>query len=324
MNQQFRSSISPIDGEYVVIQRNSTAGAGTSRRILLNLVSKLRKQPFRVRMFSDRDRLDAFVASDRVRSRIRCLVAAGGDGTVADLVNRHSEHPIAVLPMGTENLLARHLNIPRDDSVVAEIIQQGHVQTFDTAQAGNRQYLLMASAGIDADVVHRLHATRSGNIRHWTYIRPILQTFASYRFPEISVTDSETDQTTSGSHVIVGNFKEYGFNLKLTPNADPTDGWLDVCVFQGRSVTQSVIHAIKSLFRPQNGPLVARFRSRHVSLSAFDEQHADAADIPLEADGDPAGHLPVDIRINKAAMRLLVRRPELQAADSCSTEQPGC
>ena len=109
----------------MVIRRNPTAGAGTSRRILLNLVRELQKQPFHVRMFSDRDQLNAFVTSDRVSSRIRCLVAAGGDGTVANLVNRHPEHPIAVLPLGTENLVARHLEIPRDGSVVADIIQAG-------------------------------------------------------------------------------------------------------------------------------------------------------------------------------------------------------
>ena len=233
--------MSQIDREFVVIQRNPTAGAGTSRRILLDLVKELRKQIFGVRMFSDRDRLDAFVTSEQIGSRIRCLVAAGGSGTVADLVNRHPKHPIAVLTMGTENLIARHLNIPRYGSVVADTIQKGHVQPFDTTQAENRQYLLMASAGIDADVVHRLHATRSGNIRHWTYIRPILQAFASYYFPEITVTDVQTEKTVTGSYVIVSKFKECGFNLKLTPNADAIDGWLDARVFQGTSVTRSSV-----------------------------------------------------------------------------------
>lgn len=306
----------------MVIQRNPTAGAGTNRRILLDLVKELRKQAFRVRMFSDRDQLDEFVTGDRISSQIRCLVAAGGDGTVADLANRHPKHPIAVLPMGTENLIARHLNMPRDGSVVADTIRQGHVQPFDTAQAGNRQYLLMASAGIDADIVHRLQTTRSGNIRHWTYIRPILKTLASYHFPEITVTDEQTEKTVTGTHVIVSNFKQYGLNLKLNPKADANDGWLDVCVFQGRSVTQSVIHAIKCFFRPQHGPLVVRFRSRHVSLSASGKHHSEATGIPLQTDGDPAGYLPVAIRINEATMRLLVHHPEQQATESCSTEQP--
>ncbi len=224
--------------------------------------------------------------------------------------------------MGTENLIARHLKIPRDGSGVADTIQQGHVQPFDTAQAGNRQHLLMASAGIDADIVHRLQATRSGNIRHWTYIRPILQTLASYHFPEITITDEQTEKTVTGSHVIVSNFKQYGFSLKLTPDADAIDGWMDVYVFQGRSVTQSVIHAIKCLFRPQNVPLVVRFRSRHVSLSASGKHHSEATGIPLQTDGDPAGHFPVAIRINEATMRLLVHRPEQQATDCCSTERP--
>ena len=82
----------------------------------------------------------------------------------------------------------------------------------------------MASAGIDADIVHRLPGKRSGNIRHGTYIRPILQTLAGYHFPEITVTDVQTERTFKGSHVIVSNFRQYGFDLKLTPDADAIDG----------------------------------------------------------------------------------------------------
>ncbi len=259
-------------------------------------------------MFANRGRLDTFVGNPENRCRIRCLVAAGGDGTVSDLVNRHPDLPVAVLPMGTENLLARHLKMPRDGRVVAAAIQQANVRRFDTIQVGNRQFLLMASAGIDAEVVHRLHASRSGHIHHWTYVRPILQTFASYRFPEFSVTDMDTGTTTQGTHVIVSNFREYGFNLKFTPDADPTDGQLDVRVFQGRSLGSTIVHAVVSLFRAQYGRKVIRFRSRHVSLTAsFKEQTvSDSLGIPLEADGDEAGHLPVDIQVNPSAMRLIV------------------
>jgi len=79
--------MSQIDGKFVVIQRNPAAGAGTSRRILLELAKELRKQPFRVRMFSGRDQLDTFVTSNQTSSQIHCIVAAGGDGTIADLAN---------------------------------------------------------------------------------------------------------------------------------------------------------------------------------------------------------------------------------------------
>ena len=312
MNHQSTSSPSAVTGDLVVIQRNPTSGTGKSHRALLELVRALRFKRFSVRMFSNRGRLDEFIEGRHVNDRLRCIVAAGGDGTVSSLVNRHPNRAIALLPMGTENLIARHLKMPCNGSVVAEVIQNGRIKRFDTAKASNHRFLLMASAGIDAEVVRRLHATRSGHIRRWTYIRPILQTFASYRYPEITVTDVDTGKSVAGSHVIVSNFREYGFHLRLTPDADPTDGQLDICVFRRHSLSQTALHAVCSLFRAQSGPHVVRFRSQHISLSGSRALHSDGVrptEIPLQTDGDTAGELPIDIRIDAAAMQVLVHPP---------------
>ena len=308
MNQQ--AELPPVAGDLVIIQRNPTSGTGKSHRVLLKLIRELRNRQLSVRMFSNRDHLDDFINSNRAL-RIRCLVAAGGDGTVSSLVNRHPDRAIAVLPLGTENLVARHLSMPCNGAVVADVIKDGQVRRFDTAQAGNSCFLLMASAGIDAEVVRRLHIARSGNIRHWTYIRPILQAFASYRFPEIDATDLNTGKKVTGTHIIVSNLKEYGFNLKLNPAADPTDGQLDICVFRKRSLVQLAIHVMCSLFQAQSGPHIVRFRSRHILLSAsgdLNEASQCPAEVPLQTDGDTAGQLPTDIRINPSAMQLLVHR----------------
>ena len=310
MNQQPKTSPSSVAGDLVVIQRNRTSGAGKSHQALLELIRELRNRQLCVRMFSNRDQLDEFINSGHVNGRLRCIVAAGGDGTVASLFNRHPNRVIALLPMGTENLVARHLNMPCNGSVVADVIEAGHVERFDTAQAGENRFLLMASAGIDAEVVRCLHAIRSGHIRRWTYIRPILQTFASYRFPEITVMDADTRNTVTGSHIIVSNFGEYGFGLQLNPDADPTDGQLDICVFRKRSLMHTAIHAVRSLFRAQNDQHVVRFRSQHVSLSEtriLDAEGRRSPAIPLQTDGDIAGQLPINIQINAAAMQILVR-----------------
>lgn len=299
--------------ELVVIQRNPTSGSGRKQRVLLELIAALKSRHYGVRLFSSRSQLDRFMSDSRLERRVRCLVAAGGDGTVSSLFSRHPEHAIAVLPMGTENLVARHLQMPCDGRAVADVIRKGHIRRFDTAAAGNGRFLLMASAGIDAEIVRQLQAVRSGHIRHWTYLRPILRTVACYRLPRITVTDRDTGRTVTGSHVIVSNFREYGLNLKLNPDADPTDGQLDVCVFQGRSLARSAIHAARSVFHAQNGPLVVRFRSQHVTLSASGSgAHRTTDDpdsIPVQVDGDFAGQLPVDIRINASALQLLVRLP---------------
>jgi diacylglycerol kinase (ATP) len=295
-----------VSGDLVAIQRNPTSGSGRGRAALRELIRELKCRGYSVRLFSNRGRMDDFVQQVGEHRPIRCLVAAGGDGTVRDLFSRHPERPIAVLPMGTENLIARHLQIPRNGLVVADVVDRGQTKLFDTAENGDERFLIMASAGFDADIVRRLHAQRTGNIHHLSYIRPILETLAGYRYPAIRVENVDTGESVIGMYVIVGNFKEYGLNLKLTPAANPTDGQLNVCVFTGRSAARTVIHFLLSFFRIQRGDFVVRFQTQHVRLVPV-SQSLQSPLIPLQTDGDAAGTLPVDLQVLPGSMQLLVR-----------------
>ncbi len=293
-------------GDLVVIQRNPTSGSGKRRAALHELIRELRRREYHVRLFSDRRRLDDFVKQVGRERQLRCLVAAGGDGTVRDLLNRHPDCPIAVMPMGTENLVARHLEIPCSGSVVADVIDRGRSQFFDTVRIGDGRFLIMASAGFDADIVHRLHAGRTGNIHHWSYLRPILSTIGGYEFPQVRVENLDTGESVVGTYVIVGNFKEYGLNLKLTPEASPADGLLDICVLTSHLSIRTAMFFLRSFFRSQQGESVVRFQARHVRLECADRATADST-IPLQTDGDPAGFLPVDLQMLPGSMQLLVR-----------------
>jgi len=298
--------------DLVVIQRNPTSGAGRGQQALLQLIKLLQNTGLTVRMFSSRRALDMYVRPPDRADRLRCLVAAGGDGTVNDLMTRHPGRPIAVFPMGTENLVARHLKIRADANVVADVILNGHVTDFDTATVNGRPMILMASSGIDADIVHRLHTARRGHIRHWSYVVPIGQSLLRYSSPTIRVQDLDTGQTADGGFAIVSNFQEYGLNLKLAPNANPTDGQLDVCVFRSRSKIRTAWSLLTSLLWKPEGAQVIRFRSRHLRLSTGDKsdnvQNLHKTKVPLQVDGDPADFLPVDIRIVSGSLRLLVRQ----------------
>src|SRR5262245_5352321 len=148
----------------VVIQRNPRSGSGSRRRHLWDLVVRLRELGFETRIYGRRERVAAIANNPVRRAALRCIVAAGGDGTVADVVNRFPGVPLAVMPMGTENLLARYLGIPRSGRFVAEMIAGGSTRRFDVWQVGSRRFTLMAGAGFDADVAHRLEAARKGNI----------------------------------------------------------------------------------------------------------------------------------------------------------------
>src|SRR5262245_59352110 len=93
--------------KWVAIQRNPKSGSGLRRHRLLELVRELKSLGFRPRMFKNRLPMDAWLARPDIRENLACIVAAGGDGTVADVFNRHPGIRLAIMPLGTENLLAR-------------------------------------------------------------------------------------------------------------------------------------------------------------------------------------------------------------------------
>jgi diacylglycerol kinase family enzyme len=172
----------------VLIAANPRAGAGSPGGIVERLASVLRHYQFRVDVFTDLDAVTA--AADRAwrAGDLRALVAAGGDGTVAELVNRTAIGlPITVFPLGTANLLAGYLNIFRAFQPFARMLRRGATVRLDAGQANGRIFLLMVGCGFDAEVVERLHSNRGGHISMWSYAKPIFDSIRSYQYPELRI-----------------------------------------------------------------------------------------------------------------------------------------
>ena len=153
---------------------------------ILRLCRRLRALGIRPRLFSRRQALARRLIG-RGFDGLAGIVAAGGDGTVGDLINRFPGVPIAILPTGTENLLAKYLRIPLDGRFVAEMIAAGRTRPMDLGLLNGRRFTLMVSVGFDADVVHRTHARREGHIQKWNYVQPVLETLRNYEYPELQI-----------------------------------------------------------------------------------------------------------------------------------------
>lgn len=292
------------DKRLVVIQRNPHSGSGAGRRELLVLIRELRSAGFVVRMFRSRQSLDDRLAMPGKNCQLRCIVAAGGDGTVADVANRHPGCPVAVLPLGTENLLAQYLNMPRCGRTLANIIVTGRVRKLDSATANGRRFLLMLSAGVDGNIVHALHSARTGTIRRIGYVLPTLRALFLSRPKRILASTPDGKSSAIGSHVIVTNIPRYGFGLEFAPEAIPDDGLLNVRVYHGTTRIRILWHAIRLKLRwPPDPREVSRFTASHVTLES-------ASDVPVsevQADGDPCPALPVRVAIEPAGLCVLVR-----------------
>lgn len=292
------------DSRLVVIQRNPRSGSGAGRKELLILVRELRLAGFVVRMFRSRSMLDSWLAMPEKRRRLRCIVAAGGDGTVADIVNRFPGCPVAVLPLGTENLLAQYLNIPRCGSALAKIVIAGRTRTLDSAMANHQRFLLMLSAGIDGNIVHAIHANRTGTIRRVGYVWPTLRAFLWSGLTLICAATPDGKHSATGTHVIVTNIPRYGFGLRFAPEATPDDGLLNVRVYHGTTRSRIFWHAIRLKLRlPIQSREYTKFTATHVVL----ESRGDGLSAGVQADGDPCMSLPVCVAVQPASLRVLVR-----------------
>jgi diacylglycerol kinase family enzyme len=271
------------------------------------LFARLQVAQFTPRTVAHLDELSRAVAEGAQNGTLRAVVAAGGDGTAALVVNHTPPGvPLALLPLGTENLLAKHLRITAVPEQVCEIIQQGACVQFDAGQANDRVFLLMVGVGFDGDVVRRLHARRTGHIRHLSYTKPILASIRSYSYPELRVYCHDSDQQEPGEPrvrarwVHVFNLPQYGGGIRLAPWADGRDGRLDVCTFRRGSLW----HGLRYLA----GVLLGRHRTwRDCETFATTWLRCESDEpVPYQVDGDPAGELPVDIRVLPQRLTILV------------------
>jgi YegS/Rv2252/BmrU family lipid kinase len=249
-------------------------------------------------MFANRERMQAKLANPSAREQLVCVLAAGGDGTVGDVINRYPEFPLATLPLGTENLLARHLGIRPSGVQVAELIANGSRRRLDLGQLNGRRFTLMASCGFDAAVVHRTHANRRGNIRKWHYVPPIWSSIRKYDHPALRIFIDDETQPRAARLLMAVNLPAYAMGIPFAPQATGTDGQLDLCLFQRGSTFQMVRylgHVIAG--RHQSLPDVTCLKASRVRIEA------DVA-VPWQMDGDPAGFTPVTLEVLPAALEI--------------------
>ncbi len=235
---------------------------------------------------------------------LRCVVAAGGDGTILEVLRRVPGVPITILPLGTENLLARHCGLMGSARSLAAVIAAGRITTIDLGMANDRTFALMVSAGIDAEVVHRLHAGRRGHITHFSYGVPLLRTFRDYAFPPIEVEVIDSGEHLSGALALVFNVPRYGLGLPLAPHARADDGLLDLYLFEKPGLIALARYAVAVL----RGGYSQRPDVHHRQAKGF--RLRSALPVPAQTDGDPHSHLPVTLTIVPRALTVVVPNPD--------------
>jgi diacylglycerol kinase (ATP) len=300
------------DADQVLIVVNPTAGAGAGRDHVNRLVAALGRQRLIPKLIASLAELTDRANKAHATGKLRAVVGAGGDGTIAELINRlPSGIPLAILPLGTENLLAKHVDMPRNPEEVAEVIAAGAIVRQDAGRAGDRLFALMASCGFDAEVVRRLHENRAGHISHWSYFKPIWESIRSYEYPELRIywdsdegggasPDDNRSNPIVARFAFVFNIPRYAFGFQFTPHANGDDGLLDVCTFRRGSFRYGLWYLMNVVAgRHRRLADCSLVRVKKVRIES------DAA-VPYNLDGDHCGFLPLEIEIVPQRLTLLV------------------
>ena len=301
----------PSDANHVLILQNPTAGRQNRQQRVQELQQELHQFGLKTTCFSDIHTLTAKAEQAHSNGTLRAVVAAGGDGTVGLVVNHlPAGSPIAVLPLGTENLLARSFGIQLENA--AQVIHQGAFVRLDAGEANGRLFLLMFSCGLDADIVERLHKRRQGHISHWSYLRPILASIRSYRYPEVRVyfeqgggSESKTREVAA-RWVFVNNLPIYALKIPIVPQAIGTDGVLDLCTLRRGSLPAALWYLAGILLRRHR-----RWKdctTAKVTKVRLESDHP----VAFQLDGDPGGQLPAHIQVHPQRVTLLI--PAVSAA----------
>jgi len=261
----------------------------------------------------------AVLAREAAAEGVDVLVAAGGDGTVNEVARGLLEVPgspsvLAVLPLGTSNLVARHLGIPlHPPHRAAAGVADGEVVRVDVARAGGRPFLACAGVGFDAHVVATLSAQRRGHIGFSSYAAPTLRAVREYRAAPLRVTD-DGGAVHDAHHVLVLNMRPYAAFLTPVPDASATDGLLDVVLLRG----DGVVRLARWTLRAALGRLVADRDAVHLRTSRLRVESAGTA--PVQIDGDVGGATPVDMLVVPRALAILRPRTAARSAP-CPTRR---
>lgn len=243
---------------------------------------------------------DARAAAERaVGEGFTTIVAAGGDGTINEVVNGIAGADVAlgILPVGTMNVFAAELGLPGDLDEAWAVIRAGHTRKIDLVRANSRYFVQLAGVGLDAQVVQETSWNFKKNFGPLSYVISAAQ-IAARKPPRLVV---EADGVgREGSFVLIGNGRYYGGPVAVFKDARIDDGKLDVLIFKNLGYLD-IARYLGTIFMGKHTGLsdVEYFQTKKAVVRSEE-------DVPVEVDGEVAARLPVTFRISSRKLRVVV------------------
>jgi YegS/Rv2252/BmrU family lipid kinase len=254
------------------------------------------------------------MARRAVQDARQLVIVCGGDGTVNEVVNglACSQVPLAVLPAGTANVLAKELGLPWNLSRAAERIVHAPYRRIalglaipEKSSGEPRYFLSVAGAGADGALVSAVHPDFKHQAGIFAYWQEGLRQLTRYDFPMFRTSMAGNAMNIDASLVIVGRTKHYGGPFKITTEADLLQPEFELAFVTTRSAWRYLAYMpLIWLGKLRGARHVRFFKTNSLQCASNSASH-----VKIQVDGEPAGRLPVEFKIVPDALTLAIPDP---------------
>jgi len=289
---------------------NPVSGHGAALRAAQTAIARLQHRGVEVVEIIGDDAQDArYLAAAALERGTDALMVTGGDGVVSNALQvlAGTDVPLGIIPAGTGNDHAREFGIPtKDPEAAADIVVDGWTETIDLGriQCGegrkkcDKWFGTVAATGFDSLVTDRANRMSWPHGRLRYYIAMLAELSQLRMLPFRLVLDGSQEIDADITLAAFGNTRSYGGGLLICPNADPTDGLLDITMAHSASRTK-LIRLFPTVMRGTHVDL------DEVSTARAKSIHVECPGINVYADGDFACALPAEISAVPAALQIL-------------------
>jgi diacylglycerol kinase (ATP) len=286
---------------------NPLSGHGAAVEASQRAIARLKHPGLEVIEIVGEDADDArYLLAAAVENGTDAVVVSGGDGVITNALQvlAQTDVPLGIIPAGTGNDHAREFGIPtKDPEAAADIVFDGWTQTIDLGRIRDRTgvdkwFGTVAATGFDSLVTDRANRMTWPHGRLRYYIAMFAELSQLRLLPFRLVLDGKQEIEANLTMTAFGNTRSYGGGMLICPNADPTDGLLDLTMVKSESRTQLV------RFFP------TAIKGTHVDLDEVTTARAGTIEVEcpginVYADGDYACALPAEISAVPAALKVL-------------------
>jgi YegS/Rv2252/BmrU family lipid kinase len=273
------------------------------KKYKLNKIYKILSKENNVEIFNTEKAGHATVLCKVNINKFDIIVAAGGDGTINEVVNgMNDKKPLAIIPFGTANILALEAGIHGSAEEIARIILSNKTKKFYVPNINNKNFILMASAGYDAEIVETVQSCLTLKNIFKKLLFFIVSSLKLIVFKKNELKILANNKIYKANWIIVTNAMHYGGAFKLSKETNIFDKKIITYLFCNLTRLNFLCYFFTLLLNKE-----LKESNKLIKIKSDDIFISSKTKTPVQYDGEFLGYLPAQIKSTKKTINLLVK-----------------